>query len=298
MTRSLALATLFLAAACRSSAPQAPSFDGSQALRWVEHQVAAGPRVPNTTAHRRIGDWLVDELSRRADTVEVQSFVHVSQRGDTLRLRNVLARFRPGDSNRVLYVSHWDSRPVADQDPDPANRERPVPGANDGASSTALLLGVAEALHRTPPGLGVDLLFVDGEDYGDFSGPDVLLGSRHFAANLPAGYRPLFAVVWDMVGDSASRFLREGYSVQASPEVVDRVWRAAEAIGLGRFFRAGNGGAITDDHLPLIEAGIRAIDVIPSPLPPYWHTAADTPDKLAAVAFERVGALALYLLQP
>lgn len=287
---------LLFAAACRGGAQQAPPFDGAQALRWVEHQVAAGPRIPNTPAHRAIGLWLEQELRARADSVEVQEFTHVTEAGDTLHLRNVLARFRPSDPSRVLFLSHWDSRPRADQEEDPSRRAQPVPGANDGASSTAVLLGVADALKRTPPSVGVDLLFVDGEDYGDFDGPDVLLGSRYFARHLPAGYRPLYAVLFDMVGDRDQRFLQEEYSLQGAPEVVERVWTAAEEIGLSRVFRDQRTGGIVDDHVPLLEAGLRAIDVIDMDYP-YWHTTADTPDKISARSLENVGKLALYLVR-
>jgi glutaminyl-peptide cyclotransferase len=292
-----ALGALLVAlAACRSSSSQAQQFDGEQALRWVEHQAAAGPRVPGTAAHRAIGDWLEQELRARADSVEVQAFVHVTRRGDTLRLRNIIARFRPSDPERILYVSHWDSRPTAEMDPDPAKRAQPTPGANDGASSTAMLLGVADVLRRQPPAFGVDLLFVDGEDWGDFDGPDALIGSRYFARNLPAGYRPLFAVVWDMVGDRDQQFPQEGYSVERAPEVVERVWSAAAGIGLARTFPARPGTYVTDDHLPLLDAGIRAINVIDLQYPP-WHTTADTPDKLSARSLANVGRLALYLLR-
>jgi Zn-dependent M28 family amino/carboxypeptidase len=298
--RAAAGAALALAIGCRGSSLASQQFDGRQALRQVEHQVAAGPRIPNTAAHRAIGDWLVAELRTRADTVEVQEFTHVTQAGDTLHLRNVIARFRPADPNRVLYVSHWDSRPRADQDPDQAKRLLPVPGANDGASSTAVLLGVADALQRAPPSVGVDLVFVDGEDWGDFDGPDVLLGSRHFARNLPAGYRPLFAVVWDMVGDRDQVFEQEGYSLDGAPEVVERVWTAAEDLGLRRVFRARRGGYVTDDHVPLLEAGLRAIDVIDLEYGPnnsYWHTTADTPDKLSAESLANAGRVALALVR-
>lgn len=297
MIRGLALIPFLLLAGCSSAAQQAPAFDGAQALAWVRHQVDAGPRVPNTAAHRTIGDWLVAELRRRADSVEVQAFVHVTRAGDSLQLRNIIARFRPADASRVLYVSHWDSRPTSDREADSARRAQPTPGANDGASSTALLLGVADALRRTPPTMGVDLLFTDGEDWGDFSGPDALIGARYFAQHLPAGYRPLFAVVWDIVGDPRSRFIPESNSARASPEVVERVWNAARDIGLGRVFRNSGTSYYTDDHLPLIDAGIRAIDVIPEELPVYWHTLADTPDKLSAQALTNMGRLALYLLR-
>lgn len=295
MTRALG-ALLVALAACRSGSTEAQQFDGEQALRWVEHQVAAGPRVPNTAAHRAIGDWLERELRARADSVEVQAFVHVTQRGDTLHLRNIIARFRPADPDRILYVSHWDSRPTAENDPDPAKHGLPTPGANDGGSSTALLLGVADALRRRPPAFGVDLLFTDGEDWGDFNGPDALIGARYFARNLPAGYRPLFAVVWDMVGDRDQRFPQEGYSLERAPEVVERVWNAADEIGLGRTFPARPGTFVTDDHVPLLDAGLRAVNVIDLQYAA-WHTTADTPDKLSARSLSNAGRLALYLLQ-
>jgi glutaminyl-peptide cyclotransferase len=297
LMRAFTLVPILLAASCQSSVTQAPAFDGPRALRWVEHQVSAGARVPNTPAHRAIGEWLVQELRQRADTVVVQDFVHVTVQGDTLRLRNIFARFRPADPSRILYVSHWDSRPRADSDPLPANRNLPVPGAVDGAASTAMLLGVADALKRNPPGIGVDLLFVDGEDYGEFPDTDVLIGSSYFARNMPPGYAPLFAVVWDLIGDAAQQFGHEALSLERSPEVVERVWRAAEEIGLGRVFRNTRVGPINDDHVPLIHAGIRAINVIASPFPPYWHTTADTPDKVSVRSLQQVGSLALHLIR-
>ncbi len=298
MTRSWALALLALGVACRGSTQAAPPFDGEQALRWVEYQVAAGPRIPGTPGHRTVGDWLLAELRRRADTVEVQSFTHVTVTGDTLPLRNFIARFRPREQDRVLFLTHWDSKPHAEQDPDPAKRTLPVPGANDGASGVAVLLGVADQLKRTPPSLGVDLLFVDGEDYGTFEGdaPDNLLGSRYFASHLPPGYHPLYAVLLDMVGDRDQAFPEEGYSLERAPEVVERVWQTAEDIGLGRVFRPVQGIAVTDDHIPLLQAGIRTADVIDFDYPP-WHTTADTPDKVAARSLANVGKVVLALVR-
>jgi len=300
MKRSAAVAAGFLliAATCRNAPSEAQQFDGEQAKRWIEHMVAAGPRVPGTPAHRAIGDWLIQQLRERADTVVVTEWVHVTRRGDSLPMRNIMARFRPAETNRVLYVSHWDSRPTSDYDPDPSKRSQPTPGANDGGSSTALLLGVADHLKRQPPAMGVDLLFTDGEDWGDFSGPDALIGSRYFARHLPDNYRPLFAVVWDMIADSNARFLREGYSVQGAPEVVDRIWRAARDLRLGNLFRDEDGGSITDDHVPLLEAGLRVADVIDCfgcDFP--WHTTQDTPEKISARVLADVGRVALALLR-
>jgi len=303
MTRSAVLAVLALVTACHGRSSLAlQRFDGAQALRWVEHQVAAGPRVPGTAGHRAIGAWIESEARRSADSVEVQAFDHVTTRGDTLQLRNIIVRFRPQEPGRVLYVTHWDTRPIADEDPDPAKRGTPIPGANDGASGVAVMLGVIAELKRQPPTVGVDIVFVDGEDYGSFDGGarDVLIGTKYFVRHLTPGYRPLFAVLWDMVGDRDQHFEQEGYSIDRAPEVVDRVWRTADEIGLGRVFRSRRGIYLTDDHIPLLEAGIHIIDVIDFEYGPnnsYWHTTADTPDKLSAASLANVGNLALALVR-
>ncbi len=291
--------------ACGGSRSEAQRFDAAQAMRWVEYQVAAGPRVPGLPAHAAIQAWLQRELKARADTVEVQAFDWVTQpgdslhrAGDTLHLANILARFRPGDASRVLYVTHWDTRPVAENDPNPANRGKPIPGANDGASGTALLLEVADVLKHAPPSVGVDLLFVDGEDYGDFtSNKDVLIGAGYFAKHQPAGYPPLFGVLWDMIGGRDQKIYEEDFSLQYAPEVVDRVWATADSLHLGGMFRPTDGGAITDDHVPLLQAGIRIIDVIGFENYRAWHhTLEDTPDKVSDSTLADIGRLALALL--
>jgi hypothetical protein len=302
MMRPLASAILLLASACRGTgASTAQQFDGNQAHRWVVEMDSMGPRIPNTPAHRAVGDWLIAQLRSRADTVVVQEFTHVTRQGDTLRLRNIFARFKPAEPSRVLYVSHWDTKPHATMDPDPAKRQQPVPGANDGGSSTALLLGVADQLKRQPPALGVDLLFVDGEDYGNFDGDEMdnLIGARYFAAHLPAGYAPLYGVLWDMIGDYTQEFRQEGNSVQHAPEVVERVWDAARDQGLARVFLDRGRDAITDDHLPLQEAGLRVIDVIDccNDGYPYWHTTQDTPDKVSPQSLANAGKVAMALLR-
>lgn len=290
------------AAACGGSNLGRPQFDGAVALRYVEMQLAFGPRIPNTEGHRRTGDWILSQLRASADSVEVQEFTHVSTAGDTLQLRNFIGRFRPAVRERVLYVAHWDTRPRADRSANVGAQRQPVPGANDGASGVALLLGVADALRREPPTFGVDLVFVDGEDYGDFlEDRDVLLGSRHYAASLDPTALPLYAVVWDMIGDRELDLHQEGYSVAVAPEVVERVWSRAADLGYGRIFRASVRHTVIDDHVPLQEAGVRAIDVIDFDYGgannPYWHTTEDTLDKVSAESLQIVGEVALALLR-
>ena len=282
---------------CAESSPRT-SFDGNAALGYVREQMAFGPRIPGTDGHRRTGDWIVSQMKSRADTVIEQTWVHVTARGDSLPMRNVLARIRPGMPQRVLYLAHWDTRPVSDEAADAAQRRIPVPGANDGASGVALLIAVADALKETPPIYGVDLLFVDGEDYGDFGPPpvDVLIGSTYFAANLPsADYRPLFGVLWDMIGDRELQILQEGYSVRAAPEIVQRVWSTAADLGYQKTFLPRGGYEILDDHVPLLRAGLRVIDVIDLDYCCH-HKPTDTIDKVSVRSLQTVGDVAVGLL--
>jgi glutaminyl-peptide cyclotransferase len=291
---------LFLACQARAgggTAGGAREFDGKTAFTYIERQMAFGPRIPGTAAHRQEGDWLATELRARADTLIVQEIRHVSRRGDTLHLRNFFARFRPAAAERVLLLAHWDTRPHADQSPNLGQQRLPVPGANDGASGVAVLLGVADALKHRAPAMGVDLLFVDGEDYGDFAdSTDVLIGSRWFAAHQPPGYQPLFAVLFDMVGDKDLQIYQEGNSLALAPEVVQRVWRVAADLGYERTFVPGVRHTLTDDHVSLQRAGIHAIDVVDFDYP-FWHTTDDTIDKVSAASLQIVGDVAVALVR-
>jgi hypothetical protein len=260
----LACALLSLGACDRSSSTPTTPFDGEAARGYVKTQLDFGARVPGTIAARKTGDWIVAEMRQRADTVIEQTWNHVTAKGDTLPLRNIFARFNPKATARILYVTHWDSRPVSDQAEDPAKRSLPVPGANDGASGVGLFIALGDVLKKTPPTIGVDLLFVDGEDYGTFGPPDVdvLLGSTYFASNLPPGYQPIFGVLFDMIGDADLQIPQESNSVDRAPEVVSRVWDTAAKLGYQRYFPPRTGYAVTDDHIPLLDKGLRVIDVI------------------------------------
>jgi glutaminyl-peptide cyclotransferase len=282
--------------ACRDE-PPAREFDGPSAFGYIEAQVAFGPRVPGTEAHQRTAAWLDSLLRERADTVVAQRWRHVTTRGDTLPMVNFIARFQPAAGQRLLFLAHWDSRPRADG---PASRDStlPVPGANDGGSGVALLLGVADVLKRSPPTIGVDLLFVDGEDYGDFTATptDVLIGSRHYAANQLPGPAPLYAVLFDLVADRELQIYQEGNSLVGAPEVVSLVWEAARKVGHGGSFIESPRHTLIDDHLELQKVGIRAIDVVDFDYPA-WHTPDDTMDKVSAASLQIVGDVAMALVR-
>src|SRR5687768_2527964 len=270
-----------LLGACRGDEEVKPgNFDGAGALVYAKAQVDFGPRIPGTPGHQRAGDWIVEQMKSRADTVITQTWTHTTLDGKQLPMRNVLARFNPSATDRILYVTHWDTRPVSDAAENLGDRQLPVPGANDGASGVVLFVALADALKKTPPAQGVDLLFVDGEDYGVFDelGADVLIGSKYFAAHPPEpNYKPIFGVLWDMIGDKDLRIKKEGYSVQQAPEVVDRVWAKAAELGYGSIFVDEHEGPITDDHVPLLRAGMRVIDVLYIDYP-HHHRPTDTFD--------------------
>jgi glutaminyl-peptide cyclotransferase len=294
---SALLAAALLAAACRTDRPQT-SFNGTTALTYAKAQLDFGTRVPNSLGAQRAGDWIVAQMKSRADTVIEQKFDHVTEKGDTLHLRNILARIHPAATQRVLYLTHWDTRPVSDGAKDPAQRNMPMPGANDGASGVALFVGIGDALKKTPATVGVDLLFVDGEDYGDFGTmKDVLLGSTYFASHLPSPeYKPLYGVLWDMIGDKNLDIYQEPTSLQRAPEVVSLVWNEAETLGYSRYFLASpSNQGVTDDHIPLLDAGIHTIDVIDFDYP-WHHTPNDTFDKLSAHSLQVVGDVATALV--
>ena len=291
------------------------AFSGDSALAYARAQLAFGPRVPGSTGHRRAGDWIIAQMRTRSDSVEVQAWTHVTTKGDTLPLRNIIARFRPGVQQRVLYLTHWDTRPTADQDRNLGARQRPILGANDGASGVGLLIALADALKKTPPNVGVDLLFVDGEDYGVFEdwadttkNKDVLIGSQHFANHLSPSYKPIFGVLWDMIADRSLQIYQEAHSVEAAPEVVARVWATAKELGYAKTFIPEVKTQVTDDHLPLIRKGLRVIDVIDLDYCSdgginceqdernLHHTLQDTIDKISAQSLQIVGDVALTLV--
>ena len=296
---------VFLALGCQAragggsaaAAKGSREFNGGTAFTYVQQQMAFGPRIPNTPGHEKMGDWLLTTLRARADTVTVQDFSWTTKKGAKLRMRNFFARFRPQATDRVLFLAHWDTRPFADKSENLGQQRMPVPGANDGASGVAVLLGLADALKATPPAIGVDLLFVDGEDYGSFEdSTETLIGARYFAKHQPPGYTTLYAVLLDMVGDKDLQFYQEGYSMASAPEVVQRVWQTADRLGYSKVFIARAGQTLIDDHVPLQQAGIRAIDVIDFDFP-YHHTTEDTIDKVSAESLQIVGDVAVALVR-
>ena len=279
----------------RGPTPGRPAFEGLRARDLVEVQVAFGPRVPGTVGHDRQLRWMLARLDLLAPEVIADTFSYVTTYSDSLTLVNVLARYRPEAKRRLLLLAHWDNRPRSDRAQDPAERELPVPGANDGGSGTAVLLELARIMSDAPPPLGIDLLLVDGEDYGP-EAVDMFIGARRYADRLPlpgSGRRPIYGILLDMVGDADPSFPVEGYSAQHALPVVQKVWRTAAGLGYSNFFPESVGLRLSDDHIPLIEAGLQTVDIIDFTYGGsdniYWHTPEDVPSHVSASTLEIVG---------
>jgi Zn-dependent M28 family amino/carboxypeptidase len=156
-----------------------------------------------------------------------------------------------------------------------------VPGANDGASGVAVLLELARTLPSDS--VPVELVFFDAEDNGDLPGWEWLLGSRAYVAGLKT--KPQAAVILDMIGDKDLNIYIENNS---DPQLVNSIWAQAGALGFSQQFISKPKYSMLDDHTPFLEAGIPAVDIIDFDYP-YWHTAADTADKVSAQSLQVVG---------
>lgn len=315
-----------LAASCaggnaKNAAESAPfeergAFSADSAYGYVARQVLFGPRVPGTGAHKECGDWLAEKLmSFGADTVMLIGSEVTTWDGTTVPVRNILARFRGASKHQtppILLAAHYDTRPWADHDSDPAAREYPFDGANDGASGVGVILEIARNIGIERPATGIDILFTDVEDYGAREGHAVsddtwCLGSRQFAEyvfNNAASLMPLprWGILLDMVGGRDARFPREYFSTQIAPTPTAIIWDMAGRMGLRGRFPVRIGGAITDDHIPLSQAGIPTADIIESDnphtgsFPPTWHTTADNIDNIDAATLSDVGRVVLNVI--
>ncbi len=277
------------------SAQTIPTFNGQRAYAYLVKQCDFGPRNPGSAAHEKTQKYLVKEFSKFTNQVRLQPFPFVNNK-DNLRLtlHNIIASFGH-KSPRILLAAHWDTRPWADHDPNPKNRNTPILGANDGASGVAVLLEIARHLKETPPPIGVDLALWDGEDSGrEGHSDEYLQGSRYFARHKSPSYNPKFSILLDMVGDKDLQIYEEGNSVSYAPDVVNMVWKIAGKLGYTQFIPDVR-YTIIDDHLPLLEVGIPSIDVIDFDYP-YWHTLGDTPDKCSAKSLKIVGQVLVNLI--
>lgn len=282
-----------------------PQFNSDSAYLFVKQQVDFGPRVPNSVPHKKCAAYLEQKLRSFGAKVIVQEGMVKLYNGNFLKIQNIIASFNPDTANRILLLAHWDSRPFADHDPDPANHKKPIDGANDGASGVGVLLEVARQLGISSPGIGIDILLVDAEDYGppqdQMQGEDTSdwwgLGTQ-FWAKQPhvTGYSARYGILLDMVGASNATFLMEGISMTFASHIVKKVWTTGSNLGYSDYFIFEQGNPVTDDHLFINRIlNLPTIDIIhldrnsKNGFFPYWHTVKDNIDVIDKNTLKAVG---------
>lgn len=281
------------------------SFNVDSAYKYVEDQVAFGPRVPGSEAHLRCLNYYMAAFARFGIQAYVQEGEMIKWDNKPIVVKNVIAKIHPEKVNRVLLCAHWDCRPWADNDSDVSRRGDPIDGANDGASGVGVLMEVARQLSIRKPTVGVDIVFFDVEDMGtpdhiavDFYRPDTwCLGSQMWAkSDEAAKCNARWGILLDMVGAPNATFCRELYSQNIARNVNDKVWKEASILGYGTYFVNDNGGYITDDHYYVNNiAKIPCIDIIQydgatgTGFGEYWHTHDDTMKNIDKKTLRAVG---------
>jgi glutaminyl-peptide cyclotransferase len=275
-----------------SRAAEAPKvweeFAGEKAFAQVQRLVDFGPRPAGSKALEQSRDYIEDQLRRSGWQVTRQAFSDDSPRGK-IQFVNLIAQFsgeKKAAAPSFLLCSHYDTKMFdAIQ----------FVGANDGGSSTGLLLELARVIGQHPNlARKIELVFFDGEEaFVQFSEADGLYGSRYFAKQLQSGGAKQFraGILFDMVGD---RSLDITLPADSPPEMARDIFAAAEALKSRGYFTYLDRG-MTDDHTPLNAIGIPTIDIIDFDFP-WWHTADDTIDKISAQSLQIVGSVALYYL--
>jgi Zn-dependent M28 family amino/carboxypeptidase len=292
-----------------------PEFNADSAFKFIEEQVAFGPRVPNSKAHQACAEYLKKKITDYGLELIVQEAEVVAFNNERLQIQNIMGQFDPENKKRIMLFAHWDTRPFADMDSQ--DRTKPIDGANDGASGVAVLLEIArvlslekERLGENPLNYGIDIVFFDAEDYGkpegtlQEEGVDTwCLGSQYWAKNIPIpDYSPKYGILLDMVGGKNAVFPKESYSMYFAPSVVNKVWRIAAELGYSNYFINKTGPPLTDDHLYINKiAGIPSIDIIHYEVDNYrfnetWHTHDDNLENIDKNTLHVVGHTLLEVL--
>lgn len=292
----------------------APEFNADSAYFYIQKQVEFGPRIPNTPSHFQTGTYLENKLKSLNAFVEIQEFQEPTYNGEVLSLKNIIASFHPEKSRRILLGAHWDTRPFSDKDPE--NPQKPFDGANDGGSGVGVLLEIARivSIHE-PNNAGIDIIFFDGEDYGqpEFYDGEILnssktywcLGSQYWSKNKhKRNYMAYYGILLDMVGAKGATFYKEGGSVQFAKKIVDKVWDAGHICGFSQFFINQTSPGITDDHIFVNrDAKIPMINIVEyDPEDPssyfgfYHHTQNDNMDLIDRETLKAVGQTLLHVI--
>lgn len=281
----------------------APQFNADSAYSFIQKQLEFGPRNPGSPGHAACAGWLTSKLESYGLEVTVQKAPIKTHDGKTFTLNNIIASFNPALNNRILLCAHWDTRPIAEKDV--KDKDKPIAGADDGASGVGVLLEIARQLSLTHPILGVDVVLFDLEDYGLNGGANETwgLGSQYWSQNLhKPGYTAQYGILLDMVGAKDATFPKEGYSMEFARDLTERIWKTAKRAGYAYYFIGTEVGGITDDHYWVNKfASIPTVDIVNmSPVThgfgPHHHTHSDNLEVIDRNTLKAVGQTVLEVI--
>ena len=286
-----------------------PEFSPDSAFLFTQQQVDFGARVPGTAAQQKCAAYFEQKLKNYGATVITQKTNVIVYNGKSVPCINVIASYNLTVKRRLMICTHWDSRPFADQDDSATSK--PIIAADDGASGSAVMLEIARQLQQKNPDIGVDLIFLDVEDYGQpeydlnqKQGDFYCLGTQYWCRNphVP-NYSAENGILLDMVGAKGATFTYEGISMQYAPEFMKQVWRNAAILGYGNFFLKENTAQIIDDHYYINTlTKIPTIDIINrtyttrSGFAAHWHTHEDNMNIIDKLTLQAVGETVLATL--
>jgi len=289
---ALGVLIAFILSACAQS-PRAssdtPALSGERAMDYVRTQVAFGPRPPGSPALEKCRGFLKQQLSGFGYTIDDDAFLAQTPYGP-ITMHNLIAHKGKGEQGVIALASHYDTKLMEGMN---------FVGANDGGSSTGLLLELARVLADKKDALDYWFLFLDGEEaFVEWSTFDSTYGSRHLAQqwkNQGMVPRVRALILLDMIGD---KDLDIWYETNSTKRLMDLVWETAKKLGLNSILSQTR-EPVGDDHIPFLDIGIPCVDIIDlnyGPQNSYHHTAADTLDKISAQSMEKVGRLVLAML--
>lgn len=269
-----------------------PNFNSDSAYYFVKTQVDFGPRVTNSEAHKKCGNWIVKELKKYTDNVIEQKTNITHFDGTKLNVRNIIAEINPKATKRILLCAHWDSRDRADKDV--VDTDKPILGANDGASGVGVLMEISRIVKNNPINIGIDIILFDAEDLGNSQPNTYCLGSQYWSANLhKPGYKADFGILLDMVGAPNVVFGWEQNSEAMAKPVLEKVWGTAQNLNYGKHFAYVKVVGIDDDHVYVNRAGIPTIDIIDFSVtgrfPEHHHTHRDNMNVIDRNSLKAVG---------
>jgi len=271
-------------------APVEFPFDQARAVGYVKQLCDIGPRVSGTDGMARQIELVEKHFQAHGATVTRQEFkARQASKREATNFVNLIVSWHPEKAKRVLFCAHYDTRPIADQEPDRNSWNRPFVSANDGTGGLALFMELAHHMKGVKSEVGIDFVLFDGEEYvfepRQFGGGDrYFFGSDHFADEYQRTrdtrkHTYAGGILLDLCTAKGAVLRVEGNSWALAPDLVKQVWAVAGAVN-AKSFRAEPGHEVQDDHLALNRVGIPTVDIIDFDYP-HWHKLTDTPDKIS-----------------